>query len=102
LRLRTIRTRVAEIERKLGGIVDQKRTEFDRQVLLWLMGNPEYRSITQDLFERICESEAPMEGDYIWTFMTPFERDRIRSLTEEAERSVAMESAPESRRQVAQ
>ena len=88
MRVHTIKRRVTDLERLLVGKIDERRTDFDRRVLLQLLGNLEYRRIVQDLFERICESEAPMVGAYIHDAMTRSERERIRTLTEEAERSV--------------
>ena len=88
MRLRSIESRVANLERLVGRKVAEKSTDFGRQVTLWLIRNDEYRLLARQIFERCCESEEAATGESFDAVITPEERERLWRLIQEGEAAV--------------
>jgi len=92
MRLR-LATRVATLERALGRKVDEKSTEFGRQVTVWLIRNDEYRRLAQQIFERCCETEDAAARKSFDAVMTREEGECLRRLIEQGEDAVRADSS---------
>ena len=88
MRLRSVESRVANLERLLGRKVDEKSTDLGRQVTLCLIRNDEYRLLTRQIFERCCESEEAVTSQSFDAVISAEERERLCRLLEEGDSAV--------------
>jgi hypothetical protein len=88
MRLHSVESRVANLERLLGRKVSENSTDFERQVTVWLIRNDEYRLLAQQIFERCYESEEAVTSQSFDSVVSPEERERLHRLIQEGEAAV--------------